>query len=194
MFPVTVPTRDRFRVDIQRNPNNTRILERWSELALPDSWLVAGCLFQTIWNLLSDRDPTAGIKDYDLFYFDPDDLSAESEQATQRRAEVLLSDLGIRMEVCNQARVHLWYERHFGRPYARLRSAREGIDRFLMPATCVGVNPDEVYAPHGFDLLYRGELTMNPLTPYRELYERKVADYRARWGWLRTISSVDAEP
>ncbi len=194
MTPPTDMLRERFLADLRRNPNNDRILGRWDALALPDGWLVAGCLFQTVWNVLSGRDPTAGIKDYDLFYFDPDDLSAETEQAAGRRAEAVLSDLGIRVEVCNQARVHLWYERHFGRPYARLASTREGIDRFLMPATCVGVNSREVYAPHGFELLYRGELTMNPLTPYPELFERKAADYRARWDWLRTVRSVDAEP
>jgi len=28
-------------------------------------------------------------------------------------------------------------------------------------------------------------LTMNPLVPHRELFERKAASYRARWPWLR---------
>ena len=41
---------DRFLDDIRRNPNNRAILERWDALALPDGWLVAGCLFQTVWN------------------------------------------------------------------------------------------------------------------------------------------------
>lgn len=185
---------DRFRADVLHNPCNARLLARWDELALPDAWLVAGCLFQTVWNLLSDRDPTAGIKDYDLFYFDATDLSAEAEQGAQRRVDALHADLGVRIEVCNQARVHLWYEGHFGRPYAALGSAREGIDRFLIPATCVGVTAREVYAPHGVERLYRGELTMNPLTPYPELFERKVAAYRERWPWLRTLRSGVAGP
>jgi len=63
--------------------------------------------------------------------------------------------------------------------------ARAGIDRFLVPATCVGVRPGELHAPHGLELLYEGVLTMNPLTPHRELFERKAASYRARWPWLR---------
>jgi hypothetical protein len=32
-------------------------------------------LFQTVWNLQRGRPPGQGIKDYDLFYFDPTDLS-----------------------------------------------------------------------------------------------------------------------
>jgi len=54
-----------------------------------------------------------------------------------------------------------------------------------VPATCVGVRPGELHAPHGLELLYEGVLTMNPLTPHRELFERKAASYRARWPWLR---------
>src|SRR5580704_17633427 len=31
------------------------ILERFEEIALPDSWLVAGCIAQTIWNLRCEQ-------------------------------------------------------------------------------------------------------------------------------------------
>jgi hypothetical protein len=38
-------------------------------------------LFQTVWNVLDCRDPGAGIRDYDLFYFDEDtSYEAEAEQ------------------------------------------------------------------------------------------------------------------
>src|SRR5688500_11323713 len=145
-----------FFTDVLKNRNNRAILDRWNLLALPDGWLVAGCLFQTVWNLQAGRSPEADIKDYDLFYFDPADTSEESESGVQLRVHELLSDLGVTIEVTNQARVHLWYESYFGQPYAELRSACEGIDRFLIPATCVGVRPGEVYAPNGLALLYDG--------------------------------------
>lgn len=178
---------DRFVADVLSNPNNARILDRWEALRLPDGWLVAGCLFQTVWNRVSGRPPDAGIKDYDIFYYDPTDLSAEAERSVQERADQVFRDLGIQLELCNQARVHQWYEAHFGQPYAPLRSAKEGIDRFLIPATCVGIHPHAVYAPNGFDSLYQGMLSMNPLTPHRELYERKASSYQQRWPWLRRI-------
>ncbi len=175
----------RFVSDILSNPNNAQILERWDALCLPDGWLVAGCLFQTVWNRVSDQEPAAGIKDYDIFYFDPADLSEEAERAVQQRAENLFSDLNITVELCNQARVHQWYEAHFGHPYPQLLGSKEGIDRFLIPCSCVGINANEVYAPNGFDLLYEGVLSMNPLTPHRALYEQKAASYQQRWPWLR---------
>ena len=43
------------------NPANRAILQRLPALGLPDPWLVAGCLFQTVWNLHSGLAPTAHI-------------------------------------------------------------------------------------------------------------------------------------
>lgn len=181
--------RERFLRDVLANPANAAILGRWNELALPDGWLVAGCLFQTVWNLRSGAAPQAQIRDYDIFYFDPGDLSAAAEQAVQKRVDAVLGDLGLEVEAKNQARVHLWYHAHFGHPSPALRSARDGIDRFLVPATCVGLRPLaggwELYAPNGLSLLYQGVLTRNPLTDHRALFERKARSYRARWPWLR---------
>jgi hypothetical protein len=181
---------NRFVADVRRNRHNRAILERWHRLELPDGWLVAGCLFQTVWNRQAGRAAESDIKDYDLFYFDPGDLGAEAERHVQTRMNDVLGDLGVTIEASNQARVHVWYESHFGRPYEPLLSAREGIDRFLVPATCVGVRPDEVYAPNGLALLYAGVLTMNPLVPHPELFAEKAASYRARWPWLRIEPAV----
>jgi hypothetical protein len=176
---------DRFRADVLANQNNRVILERWSRLDLPDGWLVAGCLFQTVWNLRAGCAPEANIKDYDLFYFDKDDLSEEAERQVQARVDGILADLLVSIEVANQARVHTWYESYFGHPYEALHSAREGIDRFLIPATCLGIRPDAIHAPNGLAMMYEGVLTANPLTPYPDLFARKAASYCARWPFLR---------
>jgi hypothetical protein len=174
----------RFRNDTAKNIAVSAILSRWSRLSLPQSWLVAGCLFQTIWNVQTGRPPDAGIKDYDLFYFDSGDLSVEAEAQAQSHVASALGDLGISVEVANQARVHTWYREHFGQPYAALSSVEQGIDRFLVLETCVGVRPDDVYAPHGLDGIYAGTLTPNPLSPYPDLFQRKVESYLKRWDWL----------
>jgi hypothetical protein len=173
-----------FLSDISANPANRAILARWEKLGLPQAWLVAGCLFQTIWNLKSGQPPAHNIKDYDIFYFDQGDLSSASQAHAQSHATSLFSDLGINVEVANQARVHLWYPGHFGQPYSPLASATEGIDRFLIKETCVGVRPGQCYAPHGLSGIYAGTLTANPLMPHADLFAHKVASYRQRWHWL----------
>jgi uncharacterized protein len=186
------PLAGRFTAEALQNPHNREILQRLPSLQLPDAWLVAGCLFQTVWNLQSGRPPTAGIKDYDLFYFDGTDLSEQAEAAVGERVEACLRDLGIMIEAKNQARVHTWYPQWFGKPYAPLGSSRDGIERFLVPCTCVGLQPDAngmplLYAPYGLDALYRGILRPNPLMDHRELFRQKAASYRDRWDWLRIV-------
>jgi len=110
-----------------RNPNNADILRRLPDCGLPDAWLVAGCLFQTVWNLASGRDPGESISDYDIFYFDDSDLSWAAEDKVIRRIEAGFADLDVAIQVRNQARVHLWYKAKFGPGYPKLRSSRDGI-------------------------------------------------------------------
>ncbi|MBI1776734.1 MAG: nucleotidyltransferase family protein [Proteobacteria bacterium] len=184
----------RFTEDVLRNPFNREILARLPRLGLDQAYLVAGCLVQTIWNEVSGRPATADIKDYDVFYFDDRDLSWEAEDGAIRRAAGLFADLGVTVELRNQARVHLWFERRFGVPYPRLTSTKDGIDRFLTPCTCVGIRPvaaegHEVYAPYGLDELYAGLLRPNPANDQPRLFEAKAASYRARWPWL-TITAA----
>ena len=183
------PNHQRFLADIRTNRYNRAILDAWDALGLPGGWLVAGCLFQSVWNLESGRPPEDGIKDYDIFYFDADDLSAEAEARLQARVDGVLGSLGVPIEVKNQARVHLWYEEHFGFPYQKLASAKQGIDRFLVSSTCVAVRPAageyEIYVPNGLTILYAGVLTPNPLVPHLQLFREKAASDCSRWGWLR---------
>lgn len=178
-----------FVADILTNRNNKAILAAWGGLDLPDGWLVAGCLFQTVWNLQTRRLPEDGIKDHDIFYFDAEDLSAEGEARVQQRVDRVFGSLGVPIEVKNQARVHIWYEEHFGFPYPKLKNAKDGIDRFLIPSTCVGVRPmndgHELYAPNGLALLYTGVLAPNPLTSHLPLFREKAASYKSRWDWLQ---------
>ena len=51
----------RFVSEALQNPHNAALLERLPFLGLPDAWLVAGSLFQTVWNLRSGLAPTAHI-------------------------------------------------------------------------------------------------------------------------------------
>ena len=181
-------TPEQFVQDALQNGHNRALLQRLPDLNLPDAWLVAGCLFQTVWNLRSGRPPEAQIKDYDLFYFDASDLSASAEARVNERVQACFADLGVLIEAKNQARVHTWYEAYFGFPYPALRSSREGIDRFLVRCTCVGLSRGpsgiELYAPNGLNALYQGVLAPNPLCNHRALFEQKTLDYRVRWDWL----------
>ena len=61
--------------DVRENPVNAELLLRLRSLDLRECHLTAGCLFQTIWNLLCGHVAQWGVKDYDVFYFDDTDTS-----------------------------------------------------------------------------------------------------------------------
>jgi uncharacterized protein len=170
------------------NPVNRTLLERLPALGLNDAWLVAGCLFQTVWNIRSGRPPAEGIKDYDVFYFDGSDLSYDAEDREIRRLAEVFADVDATIELRNQARVHLWYPQRFGPGYPQLTSSQDGIDRFLVRCTCIGIQPRSgalaLYAPYGLDDLIAGRLRPNPRNLRADRYPEKAANYRGRWPWL----------
>lgn len=173
---------------VRTNPFNAALLKRLRTCGPDRCFLVAGCLFQTWWNHLSDLPPEHGIRDYDVFYHDDADLSWEVEDAVIRRVRDAVTDLGIGVDVKNQARVHLWYEQRFGHPRERLRDCEDGINRYLVACTCVGIDvrTGKLYAPNGLGDLGAGILRPNPKSGSPpKLFEAKARDYQERWPWLR---------
>jgi hypothetical protein len=84
-----------------------------------------------VWNLRSGRVPEAGIKDYEIFYFDESDLSLRAEARIQQRVEEVLAFQSVAVEVKNH--VHLWYEEHFGYPY---RPLGKSVPAYRMDRDC----------------------------------------------------------
>jgi uncharacterized protein len=173
------------------NRINRTILERLPALDLPDAWLVSGALFQTVWNVLTKRAPEYGVRDYDIFYFNPDDSWA-AEDAVIRRVREVFADVPAEVEIRNQARVHLWYAQKFGMPYPPLVRATDGIDRFLMHNAQVGIRAQdgayEIYAPHGFDDLAGMIVRPNRTENFRaDLYYAKAERWKALWPEIRIL-------
>lgn len=170
------------------NSVNAELLARLRSLDLPECYLTAGCLFQPIWNRRSGQPAGWGVKDYDVFYFDPD-TSWEAEDRIIRRIVDITADLSVVVEARNQARVHLWYPDRFGGDYPQLASARDGIDRYLICCTCVGIEvlSGDLYAPYGLEELVQGVLRINPRNAKPDLFQQKARSYQARWPWLKIV-------
>src|ERR1700730_8886701 len=64
---------------LSQNPVAQSVLTVAAEMQIPHWYFGAGGVAQSVWNLRHSFEPLKGIKDYDLVYFDPDDLSAETE-------------------------------------------------------------------------------------------------------------------
>ncbi len=135
------------------------LLQRLQSIRLPQWRLVAGCLYQTVWNVLTSRPRRTGIKDYDLIYFDSGDLSWEAEDAVIERVAAATRDCLGPVEVRNQARVHLWFETRFGCAYPQLACADDALRYYASIVHAVGVRLEDdgrldIAAPFGLDDLF----------------------------------------
>lgn len=181
-----------FQLALRRNELLVETLASATELDLPGWYLSSGCLFQTVWNVITDRPPTEGIKDYDLFYFDDTDLSWAAEDEVIKTGARIFADVPAVVEIRNEARVHLWYEDHFGVPCAPYDSTESAIDSFAATTCSLGVRQTaagdwRVYAPHGFADVFNMVVRPNPGQAPREVYETKTRRWQAQWPDLTVL-------
>jgi uncharacterized protein len=162
-----------------------RVLEGLREIDLPDWLLVAGVLYNRVWNELTGRPPLTGINDIDVFYFD-DDLSYEAEDAVIRRLAAHFADLPLPVQVRNQARVHLWFPQKFGQPFAPLASSGEMLGRYASKTHAVAVRLETddrltIVAPFGLDDIFSFRIVPNPVLMNRPAHEAKGARAKSVW-------------
>jgi uncharacterized protein len=180
------------RAALRRNRTLTEVLARAAGMDLPDWYLVAGCLYQTVWNVVTGQRPDAGILDYDLAYFDDSDLSWDAEDAVIRAGDEIFAGLPAPVQVRNQARVHLWYERKFGVPCPPHTSTEAAIDTFEATAACLGVRREpggrwRSYAPYGLADVFNLVVRPNPVLAPRHVYQAKAARWRRQWPGLTVL-------
>ena len=96
------------------------------------------------------------------------------------------------IEIRNQARVHLWYQDHFGEAYPQLQNARQGIDHFACKTHCVGARLTQedkldIYAPFGLNDIFSLRVTPNPVLNNRATHDEKAARQKQYWPELTVI-------
>ena len=131
-------------------------------------------------NAALGRPLPANVKDIDVVYFDPGDLTEPTEVQREVALAKRLSGIGVGLDVKNQARVHLWYEKRFGyglRPY---RSTGDAIATFPFTATAVGVTRAgealRVFAPFGLDALFNLTVRANRTQITPDAYDLYIPD------------------
>ena len=175
---------------LRRSAITGPILDRWSEIDLPDAWLVAGAVTQTVWNEAHGFALEFGIRDVDIVYFDRD-LSEASEQQHEQRVRAMFPDLPVAVDVKNEARVHLWYASKFGYDILPYASTEAALATFPTTAGAVGVRPAgeafELCAPFGVDDLLKLIVRPNKAQITESIYAAKVQRWRALWPRLTIV-------
>ena len=176
------------------------ILTGLRDLDLPDWRLVSGAIYQTVWNRLTGKPQGHGIKDYDIAYFDASDRSYEAEDVIIKQVDTALPQWAGRMEVRNQARVHLWYPERFGGAYPELRNTDESLENYMCTthAVAVRLEPDDaisIAAPFGLGDIF--SLTIRPCTKLatnRRHYGEKARRMCSLWPELKVLDWETGEP
>lgn len=160
-------------------------------LGLPDPLLGSGVIYNTVWNILTDRPRHQGIKDADIVYFDPHDRSYEAEDRMIRRAQSYFSDSPIPVELRNQARVHLWFPDKFGLHYPELKNSADMLNYFATKTHAIPARLEHgeiaLYAPFGLDDLFSFRVTPNPVLANRHTHDAKAARAKAKWPELTIV-------
>jgi uncharacterized protein len=183
---------ENFRAALASNRTLMQVLDLAAGLDLPGWYLMAGCLYQTVWNVVTGQPPEAGILDYDLGYFDASDLSWEAEDAVIEAGRKVFGGIATPVQIRNQARVHLWYEQKFGVACPPHESSEAAIDTFEASCACLGVRLEpggrwRIYAPHGFSDVFNVVARPNPVLAPRQVYQAKVTRWQRQWPALTVL-------
>ena len=166
-------------------------LERLAGLGLPDCWLGAGCVAQTVWNAAHGKPSAADISDYDVVYFDAANLTEQAENEAAAGVREAMADLPVALDIKNQARVHLWYRQRFGYDILPYGSTEDAIATWPTTATAIGVRLvqglPQVVAPYGIDDLLSLVVRANRVQITAEIYLRKVARWQRHWPDLTVL-------
>jgi hypothetical protein len=177
---------------VRGDPDLMGLLTAAREVGLPQWRVVAGCLYQTAWNVLTNKPARTGIKDYDLIYFDARDLSWEAEDQVVQRVALRMGHLPAPVEVRNQARVHLWFKQRFGADCSPLRCADEALTRYASIVHAVGVRLErddslDIVAPFGLDDFFNMVIRPNRVLDNAASHEAKAARAKVIWPEVTVI-------
>jgi len=176
---------------LEKNRNLQLVLERAEDLGMPYWYIGAGGISQTVWNVKHGFDPENGIKDYDLVYYDGDNISYEAEDAYIQKGKEAFKDIPVPVEIRNQARVHLWYKKHFGYTIEQHESVEDAIGTWPTTATAIGIRKTgenfQIYAPFGLDDLLGMVVRAKKVKITENIYQDKVDRWIKIWPNLKII-------
>jgi uncharacterized protein len=160
-----------------------RALAAVAASGLPDAWIGAGVVRDVVWGQRHGGFDPARVRDIDVAFYDPADLSGQRDQAAQQVLEGL-ADLP--WEATNQAAVHTWYHGYFGGPpVPAFGCVHDAVATWPETATCVAIRQApggiEICAPHGLTDLLNGVWRQNAVRVSIEVSRDRLARQRERW-------------
>jgi len=188
MEPLDRDLEQRLESIVRGTPWLLRALDIVRSLRLPNWYLAAGSIRNTVWDALHGLTSSEPASDLDVIYFDAVKLN--------HGAEAILRDAvpEYSWEVTNQANVHHWQSRAAAREIPAYGSISAAMASWPETATAVGVRlidgeTMEFIAPHGladlFSLIVRPSPFVADLDAYSSRLRQKA--WHLRWPRLRVV-------
>ncbi len=179
---------------LEENQQLMDMLDYISHIKLPNYYIAAGCVFQTIWNSLDGKNPNYGIKDIDVIYYNNTDLNRETDSKYQK----IISDYckkqkyDYEIDVANEARMHIWKKEKFGIDIAPYLSSEDAINKWVATTHAIGVTKEndeiKIYAPYGLNDIFNK--IIRPIKHEyntKEMYDKKAQSWNKRFNGLKII-------
>ena len=173
---------------LKKNKELMTMLDYVEKLNLPNFYIAAGFIYQTIWNYYDNKDLNYGIKDIDIIYYDKDDLSVEKDLAYYQEIKKYVDEKGIdyEIDVSNEARMHLWKKENENKHIDQYKNSEDAIDQWIATVQSIGITKEngeiKIYAPYGLGDIF--SKTIRPIKHKgnsKELYNRKVTSWQNRF-------------
>lgn len=177
---------------LKQNNDLMLILDYLVELNLPNFYIAAGSIFQTIWNYYDNKPLNYGIKDIDIIYYDSNNISKESEKELEDKIVEHFKMLNYEFDIHNEARMHLWKKENENKDINQYKNSEDAINQWIATVHSVGITKIneniKVYAPYGLSDIF--SKTIRPIkhkANSKELYDKKVASWKTRFNNLNII-------
>ena len=179
---------------LKKNKELMDILDFIYELRLPNFYIAAGSVFQTIWNYYDNKPLNYGIKDIDVIYYNKDDLSVDTDINYFNLINDYCINQGYNYEidVSNEARMHLWKKEKYNIDVEQYVNSEDAINKWIATVHAIGITKKnekiKIYAPYGLSDIY--SKTIRPIKHKyntKEIYDKKANGWNERFSDLNII-------
>lgn len=178
-------------VILEKNIELMDILDFVYKLNLPNFYIAAGSVFQTIWNYYDNNPLNYGIKDIDVIYYNNNDLSVDTDIKYYNLIKdyCLKQGYNYEIDVSNEARMHLWKKEKFNIDVEQYINSEDAINKWIATVHAIGITKEnnilKIYAPFGLSDIY--SRTIRPIKheySKKEIYDKKVKSWSERFNNL----------
>ena len=179
---------------IKMNKNLINVLNYIETLKMPNYYIAAGSVFQTVWNFYDKKDLNNNIKDIDVIYYDNNDLSIDTDNNYYNKINDFCKRKGYKYEidVSNEARMHIWKKEKYNIDVEPYTSSEDAINKWIATVHAIGITKEhddiKIYAPYGLSDIF--SRTIRPIKHKyntKEMYDKKASTWNKQFDNLNII-------